>query len=33
MYSMCVWKVCPACYLKITHLMEYVGYLYRILIR
>ena len=31
LYSMCV-KKCPACYLGITGHIEYVGYLYRILI-
>ena len=26
-------KICPTCYLRITELIEYVRYLYRILIR
>ena len=31
-HIVCMWKIYPACYLRITWLIEYVGYLYWILI-
>ena len=31
LYKVCVRKTCTTCYLRITLLIKYVGYLYRIL--